>query len=83
MPYIKKELREKLDDDIDVLISKIMTIPPNEQDGVVNYTVFRMLLGLYEPNRAMGVLESVKQEFYRRKIGPYEDQAILRNGDIA
>ena len=29
-----------------------------------------------------GVLENVKQEFYRRIAGPYEDEAITRNGDL-
>ena len=30
----------------------------------------------------MGVLDCVKQEFYRRKLAPYEDVAIQKNGDI-
>lgn len=30
----------------------------------------------------VGVLEAVKCELYRRHIGPYEDRAIQRNGDV-
>lgn len=30
----------------------------------------------------MGVLECVKQEYYRRVAIPYEDQAKERNGDV-
>jgi len=30
----------------------------------------------------IGVLECVKQEFYRRKVAPYEDIKIIENGDI-
>jgi hypothetical protein len=29
-----------------------------------------------------GVLENVKQEFYRRAAAPYEDKKILQNGDV-
>ena len=29
-----------------------------------------------------GVLENVKQEFYRRIASPYEDKKIVENGDI-
>ena len=29
-----------------------------------------------------GMLECVVLEFYRRKLGPYEDSAIQKNGDI-
>lgn len=32
--------------------------------------------------RALGVLRCVELEFYRRIGGPYEDGAIVRNGDI-
>jgi len=43
---------------------------------------------LYSPpkykryNKAMGVLECIKQEFYRRVISKYEDQKIEENGDV-
>jgi hypothetical protein len=29
-----------------------------------------------------GVLENIKQEFYRRAAAKYEDQKIVSNGDI-
>ena len=29
-----------------------------------------------------GVLENIKQEFYRRIASPYEDKKIVENGDI-
>lgn len=29
-----------------------------------------------------GVLENVKQEFYRRVASPYEDKKIAENGDV-
>ena len=33
-------------------------------------------------NDILGALDGAKLEFYRRIIGPYEDRAILKNGDI-
>jgi hypothetical protein len=43
--------------------------------------------GLYPPkyfnyNRAIGVLECIKLEFYRRMVGPYEDIKIKEAGDV-
>jgi hypothetical protein len=29
-----------------------------------------------------GVLENIKQEFYRRAAAPYEDRKINQNGDV-
>ena len=31
---------------------------------------------------ATGVLENIKQEFYRRIASSYEDKKIIENGDI-
>ncbi len=33
-------------------------------------------------NTVIGVLECVKQEFYRRQIAPYEDVKCEENGDV-
>ena len=33
-------------------------------------------------NDVMGALEGAKAEFYRRVVGPYEDQKIEENGDV-
>ncbi len=58
-----------------------------EQDGALNYTVSKILLELYPEkyfhfNRSLGVLTAIQQEWYRRHIGPYEDQKIAENGDV-
>jgi hypothetical protein len=29
-----------------------------------------------------GILENIKQEFYRRAAAPYEDRKISQNGDV-
>lgn len=91
MPYIKEDKREKLDSCIDNLIK---CLDP-EKDliidnilGDINYTFSRILGGLMgTPSynkiaMITGVLENIKQEFYRRVAQPYEDLKIRQNGDI-
>jgi len=89
MPYIKKEMRKIFDDEIDALISKLSEQDENKIDGCLNYIITKIINAVYakEPNyfklnRAIGVLEAVKQEFYRRRIAPYEDEKIKENGDV-
>lgn len=87
MPYISREERRELDPLIDELIKVLKKSPLEKIDGRLNYVIYRLLINLYEPryfnyNRAMGVLTCVSQEFYRRKISPYEDQKIKESGDI-
>ena len=41
-----------------------------------------MTLGYTELSSIMGVLECVKQEFYRRMVAPYEDKKCEENGDV-
>lgn len=56
--------------------------------GDINYCFSRILGGLmgqvsYSKVAVItGVLENIKQEFYRRVAQPYEDKKILENGDI-
>jgi hypothetical protein len=56
--------------------------------GNINYTVSRICAGvsgdISYPKIALitGVLENIKQEFYRRLAIPYEDTKIINNGDI-
>lgn len=56
--------------------------------GDINYIFSRVLGGLMnEPSynkiaMITGVLENIKQEFYRRIASTYEDKKILENGDI-
>lgn len=56
--------------------------------GDINYCVTRIVNGVMgQPNYpkiavVTGVLENIKQEFYRRLAAKYEDQKIISNGDI-
>lgn len=56
--------------------------------GDINYAFSRILGGVmgdvsYSKIALItGVLENIKQEFYRRAASPYEDKKIAENGDI-
>ena len=96
MPYIKEEERLELDQCIDSMISCIRNTKTNcnnpndlsHQLGRINYSFSRVLAGVMGdvsyPKIAMitGVLENIKQEYYRRVASPYEDKKIVQNGDI-
>lgn len=96
MPYIKEEERLELDQCIDNMISCIRNTQTNCNNpddlknhlGRINYSFSRILAGLMnKPSynkiaMITGVLENIKQEFYRRIAAKYEDKKILENGDV-
>ncbi len=87
MPYIDNAKRIKYEKGIQDLLNVLRKVPKENVDGELNYVITRILRGLYGPsyyeyNRAIGVLESVKQEYYRRVVAPYEDKKIKEKGDV-
>jgi len=87
MPYIKKENRPAIDALIEPLLKHFQSLPVEEQDGALNYTITKIIKSLYPKkyfhfNRALGVLSAVTHKLYRRVIGPYEDEKIRENGDV-
>ena len=87
MPYIKKIQRPQLDSLINPLLKHLQSLPVEEQDGALNYSVTTIIKNLYPKryfhlNRALGVLSAITLELYRRVIGPYEDEKIKENGDV-
>lgn len=79
MPYISQQKRQEI----------------NEGEypvgvGELNYVITSYCLDFLGPgelryedyNDIIGVLESVKLEFYRRMVAPYEDKKIEENGDV-
>lgn len=96
MPYIKIEEREELDSYIKELVNAIKYTKTNLNNpndfknhlGRINYVFSRILSGVMGDinysNIAMatGVIENIKQEFYRRAASTYEDKKIQENGDI-
>ena len=87
MPYIKQDQRPPVDDALKPLISHIKSLPVEDQDGALNYAITKILKEVYPVkyfhlNRALGVLTSIKEEFYRVVVGPYEDEKIKENGEV-
>ena len=89
VPYIKKTDRINLDEEIAALTKKLREMGDDNVEGNLNYTITQVLLETMganwrykKINQVVGVLECVKQEFYRRLAAPYERGAIDKNGDI-
>lgn len=87
MPYIPKDRRPEIDKAIDPLLIYIQSLPMEDQDGALNYSVTKIIKHVYPKkyfhlNRALGVLSAIAHELYRHIIGPYEDEKIKENGDV-
>ncbi|MEM2108726.1 MAG: hypothetical protein QXL10_05535 [Candidatus Bathyarchaeia archaeon] len=87
LPYIKAANRKKYEKILEELVKILKTLPPEEIDGELNYVVTKILKEIYplryfHINKAVGVLECIKLEYYRRVAAPYEDQKIKETGDI-
>lgn len=87
MPYIKRDQRPAIDQLVNPLIDHLKSLPPEDQDGSLNYAVTKIIKHIYPQkyfhlNRALGVLTAITQELYRKIVGPYEDKKIKENGDV-
>lgn len=89
MPYIPSEDRPQYQE---ALTELAMLIPKDrtKRCGHMNYIVSLLIEKVYgkemrycDYNEVCGVLSCIKDELYRRKVGPYEDKAILKNGDLS
>jgi len=80
MPYIDAEARSRLDrggrpatpGELNYAVTKIV----DEyliQKGGIRYT---------HVNEVIGALECAKLELYRRVVAPYEDEKIIKAGDV-
>lgn len=91
MPYILKINRAKYDKAINQIVERLCD-EDDEDDvpGRINYVLFSIVfrylkrhgIRYYVLNGIMGAIECCKQELYRRVIGPYENKAIEKNGDV-
>lgn len=85
MPYIKPGQRPPIDGYINGELADVLHNP-----GELNYAITRLVmayLGKAPFNytaiaEVTGVLENVKQEFYRRVASGYEDIKRKENGDV-
>ena len=85
MPYIKTEDRHKFD----LVVGELLEAPI-ATTGELNYLITTLCQAFMltrkesydNHNAVMGVLECVKQEWYRRSTAKYEDVKIAENGDV-
>lgn len=94
MPYIDETSRKILDRSIDDLANIITNHSEFDNADLVtvlgdlNYCISRLIgqvmgdTSYAKVAMLTGVLENVKQEFYRRVAVPYEEEKIVQNGDI-
>jgi hypothetical protein len=90
MPYVKPEVRARLDGAVEALALALS----NEglDPGAVNYALSRTILrsaamaGVQwrysSITMVVGVLQTMVLEFYRRVAAPYEDAKRDENGDV-
>ncbi len=84
MPYIKMEDREKFNDMIDSIASRV------NSRGDLNYIITRLIhkylkntvINYDNLNACIGVLECAKLELYRVIAAPYENVKIIENGTV-
>lgn len=82
MPYIEKDRRRDLEPIIRRMIHKEV-----KADGDLNYILFALCLRAIKPSynnykNFCGELRQCATEIERRLLGPYEDSAMERNGDV-
>lgn len=92
MPYVNPDLRGTLDPVVDRVVGALreleLDFPESCTEGNLNYIISRVLAEVYTNggykaiNDAVGVLECIKLEFYRRAAAPYEDKKAAQNGDV-
>lgn len=94
MPYIEPKERPRIDRGFDALdaAADIVTLKPGELNYLLTRIVRRwtgadedtplLPVGYGPMAEAIGALECVKLEFYRRSLAPYEDEKRAENGDL-
>lgn len=87
MPYIKQEDRHKWDDLALNALERLVGVPDDKVEGELNYFITKLLHIKFKPsyhnyNKVIGLLECIKQEYYRREVATYEDIKIDENGDV-
>lgn len=82
MPYIEQDDREKIlaggraevPGDLAYMVYCLVVDWVYRQGGKLSYT---------KASAAIGILDTVKDEFRRRHLDFYEDQKIIDNGDVS
>ncbi len=93
MPYIPKEQREEYDRYVDHLANLLNLRTNDVLAGELNYIIYRLAIFLCDEKvggecryarmaTVLSAMSEAQAEFRRRVLGPYEDKAIEKNGDV-
>ena len=89
MPYVRQELRDRVDADIERICMTILRSELENGAGMMNYVISRIVsvdvrnnLCYTTINEAIGVRECAKLELYRRLASDYENRKCKENGDV-
>ena len=91
MPYIPQEGRDKYDDLVDELVTKLVELDDNNLvKGHHNYIMYTLALKLADKlgiryatlQDIVGTFDCCKMEFYRKVVAPYENQAAKKSGEV-
>jgi len=91
MPYIRQDLRGRVDPLIGGLVKEIRLEQDVDRDGYLNYVVTCLVARTLRPQRgwryhyvarALAVFHAAAAEFYRRVGAEYEDGCRATHGDI-
>lgn len=92
MPYIDGKTRcaqiDHGEGAIFELQCRLQHVDRAKRKGSVNYVISRIVLGAFQPKSyhdisdAVSVLRDAATEIERRLMGPREDVAIAKNGDL-
>lgn len=94
MPYINPNDRQFIDPTIALLIENMAEMDGSNgplASGLVNYVITCVVTSTMKPpggwsytslSRALAVFRDAEAEMRRRLLDPYEDKAIIKNGDV-
>lgn len=85
MPYIKPDTRLQFENVLNLLDDHCDKLFPGDLNFFISSIIWKAFdqdTSYTKANELIGVLECVKQEFYRRKVVPYEEEKMKENGDI-
>jgi hypothetical protein len=82
MPYIKQDRRDEMDDKENAYGDPITVGELNYKLTMTCLNYLNDKLSYQKLNDVLGALEGCKLEFYRRVVGPYENQKCHDNGDV-
>lgn len=83
MPFIRGELRKKLEPGLEAVVSEIKEMDEKNRGPAVSYAILRLLIDVFGGDvngmiQAIGVAEETKLTLYSMHMLPLEQRIVLR-----